>query len=185
MTRPLLAGPAVVGLVTAFLLAGGTASPARGQVFSIELFPQFAVNVVGTEHTVTASVSQDGTPAGGNYTFEVIDGPNAGKTGQGPSFTYVGDGGPGTDTIMGCFVSEFCGTATKTWVEPSPTATPTPTPSPAVTPASAVPDTLPASGGPPPNGSSFPWGFMAALALAGLTLLAAGALAKPAGKGRG
>ena len=159
-----------LGLLVASAIIGA-GRPALGQVFFIVVSPATAVNIVGTEHTVTASVTQDGTPAGGSYTFEIIDGPNKGKTGEGPLFTYVGDGGPGTDTIMGCFVFEFCDTATKTWVQPTPTPTPTPSPTATATPTQAAPAAeLPTTGTQPPAGSDFPWFLAGIVALGGLAV---------------
>lgn len=112
--------------------------------------------------------------------FEVISGPNVGKmssndcvpscSGSGSaqvSWSYIGDGGPGEDTIIACtqppnfneqaqalilqavaaesappaqFEELFCSMATKTWVEqtPTPTATPTGTPSPTPTPTTVT-----------------------------------------------
>ena len=77
------------------------------KIFGLALTPKTATNNVGTNHTVTATVSKEGNPVAGNtVTFKVTSGPNAGKTGTGitdangrATFTYAGTGGAGTDTI--------------------------------------------------------------------------------------
>ena len=86
---------------------------------SIILSPITATNIVGTEHTVTATVLSDGTPkAGVLVDFEIISGPNAGEisvpnsgeciqndncttdaNGQ-VSWTYTGDFSLGMDTVI-------------------------------------------------------------------------------------
>ncbi len=154
---------------------------------TITLDPPSDTNTVGEDHTVTATVEEDGEPLDADVEFEVTDGPNAGDTGSDSTdgngeatFTYTGDGGAGTDTIEACVVDfpELCTTATKTWVvEPTPTPTPTvaaatatPTPTPVVLVAA-----LPATGGTPSDGGSgaLPW-----LALAiGTLIVTSGGLA--------
>jgi hypothetical protein len=140
--------------------------------WAIGLTPKTATNIVGEDHTVTATVEIDGQA---DVEFEVTDGPNAGDTGSDTTdvngestFTYTGDGGTGTDTIQACVVDfpELCATATKTWVESTPTPTPTPTvlaatatPTPAPTPVA-----LPASGGTPSDGGSGALPWLAAIA---------------------
>lgn len=104
----------------------------------ISLSPSIAVNDVGTEHTVTALVADLlGVPQPGVLvTFEVFAGPNAGTSGVcGPNtdcttdvdgvttFTYLGSGGVGADSIRACFLdemqTEICSaTAVKEWVAP-------------------------------------------------------------------
>jgi hypothetical protein len=88
-------------------------------------------NPVNTNHTVTALVQDDdGNPVvGKTVDFEVISGPNAGKTGQAVTdingectFTYLGDGGPGFDQIQACFIDSLqeiqCSNIlTKEWFE--------------------------------------------------------------------
>ena len=95
----------------------------------ITLGPTFAVNPVDTEHTVTATVVDDaGAPVPGiEVFFEVTAGPNAGDSGSTitdadgvASFTYLGDGGPGTDTIVASFFNDsqdqiFSNEAFKEW----------------------------------------------------------------------
>jgi hypothetical protein len=85
-------------------------------VLSISLGPSTATNPVGTNHTVTATVTDsNGVPqANVSLTFTVVSGPNAGKTGTcSPTacttnangqvtFTYAGSGGAGTDSIQAC-----------------------------------------------------------------------------------
>jgi hypothetical protein len=152
--------------------------PCAVPVAGISLTPEDATNDVGTDHTVTATVSDLlGEPtADVSISFEITDGPNAGDTGSDTTdaggqatFTYTGDGGTGTDAIQACFLDEqeqeHCDTATKTWVEPEPTPTATATPSPTPTVAAAV--QLPRTGGQPSGGSgSLPWLAIAAGALA-------------------
>jgi len=95
---------------------------------SIELSPPNAINVVGTEHTVTATVTDSqGNPVfGTQVVFEVIAGPHTGEFGMDSTdgngeatFTYMGLD-TGLDTIEGCFIDnlqvEQCDTVTKEWV---------------------------------------------------------------------
>ncbi len=79
----------------------------------IDVSPETATNPVGTSHTVTATVSDNGGNllAGEEVTFEVISGPNAGANGVSTTdangqatFTYTDSAGPGTDIIRGSFV---------------------------------------------------------------------------------
>ena len=107
----------------------------------ITLDPPTATNEIGSDHTVTTTVTDGaGLPIEqADVEFNVTDGPNTGdNNGQGTAldangqatFTYTGDGGTGTDTIEACVVDfpELCTTATKTWTEaPPPSPTPTPT----------------------------------------------------------
>lgn len=80
---------------------------------SITLDPPTATNVVGTNHTVTATVRnpQGQLQQGVTVTFLVTSGPNQGDTGTGvtnasgqTTFTWTGDGGAGTDVIQASFV---------------------------------------------------------------------------------
>ncbi len=74
----------------------------------ISLEPQTTINPVGTDHTVTATVTEDDVAvAAFSVTILVFDGPNAGAIAQGKSdqdgkfsLTYTGDGGQGTDDII-------------------------------------------------------------------------------------
>ena len=138
---------------------------APGEQVCIQLTPETASNPVGTEHTVLAEVivintlSPDLDPVGfmgAELFIGVIEGPNKGLTHFGTAdvngevdFSYIGAGGPGTDTILTClFIPELEGchpdvfnVATKEWTES--TGTPTPIPSPTPTPppeCHAVPD---------------------------------------------
>jgi hypothetical protein len=87
-----------------YILARGTGVRFVGQ---IDLTPDTATNPVGTTHTVTATVKENGVAQVGKLvTFRVIAGPNAGQTGTGTTngsgqatFTYTGSGGAGTDQI--------------------------------------------------------------------------------------
>lgn len=109
----------------------------------LALSPLTATNPVGTDHTVTATLTQtlEATPspvAGATITFAISSGPNAGVTGSCVTdangqctFTYTGSGGPGTDTIVGSTIvggATKSATASKTWgAGPTPTATATAT----------------------------------------------------------
>jgi hypothetical protein len=88
------------------------------------------INMVGTDHTVTALV-QDvlGNPVVGTMVdFTVLSGPNAGVTyseltdaSGNAFFTYAGTGGPGTDEIQACFtdsqlVYQCSNILYKTWI---------------------------------------------------------------------
>ena len=86
--------------------------PCGYTVVGISLGPCCAVNVIGTEHTVTATITDlVGAPISGvDVSFEVVSGPNAGDTGMDTTdangeatFTYTGDGGVGTDEIVASF----------------------------------------------------------------------------------
>ncbi|MCS6804774.1 MAG: Ig-like domain-containing protein, partial [Blastocatellia bacterium] len=91
------------------------------------LSPATATNQIGTTHTVTVTVTQNGAPqAGVTVNFNVTAGPNAGVNGMGTTdnngqamFTYMSNGTPGTDTIQasGSLSSvPFSCTASKTWI---------------------------------------------------------------------
>ena len=109
----------------ASVIIGGASVTLPG---SINLEPPTATNPIGASHTVTATVrdNQGAVLPGQLVTFSVTAGPNAGDGGQGTtdsngqtSFTYVGDGGAGTDTIQASFVDSTgttrTATATATW----------------------------------------------------------------------
>jgi|GEM_PF-3162221 len=97
-------------------------------VQGIVLTPLHEVNLVGTEHTVTATVADDmGDPVVGvDVNFEITSGPHAGlvhteetdANGQ-AFFTWMGNS-TGLDTIEGCFIDnnnqEQCDSVTKEWV---------------------------------------------------------------------
>jgi hypothetical protein len=112
--------------------------------------PTEDTNPIGTSHTVTVSIEAlfIDTPVFWGIEFDIISGPNAGLgstndcvpscTGVGDgqvSWSYVGNGGPGTDVIRVCVFNDFgdpvpnedCENVTKTWVTPTPTPTATPT----------------------------------------------------------
>ncbi len=74
-----------------------------------ELTPFLDFNAPGTQHTVTLAIA-DAPVAGIVVTFTVLSGPNAGDgavvkadAGGIASFTYVGDGGIGADSIRASF----------------------------------------------------------------------------------
>lgn len=95
----------------------------------IVLGPTSDTNPVGTQHTVTAKVSNStGEPVqGALVTFDVISGPNQGEHGTDTTdangeatFTYTGDGGVGTDQIQASFEdsnedTKTSNTVTKEW----------------------------------------------------------------------
>ena len=104
---------------------------------SIALDPPTATNELGTDHTVTATVTDANGPVpGADVTFEVLAGSqNVGAQGTCSanadcttaangevSFTYTSDGVAGTDTIEACFLDQReqlqCTTATKEWGVP-------------------------------------------------------------------
>ncbi len=108
-----------------YVLARGTGLRLIGQ---IDLTPDTATNPVGTSHTVTATVKENGVlQAGKLVTFNVISGPNTGKTGTGTTnaagqatFTYTDTGGAGTDQIRASYtdssgVLQTSNTALKVW----------------------------------------------------------------------
>lgn len=94
------------------------------------LAPSFATNLVGTSHTVTATVLSNGLPANGvTVDFFVASGPNAGENGSDvtdangeATFNYTSNGDPGTDVIQSTgsvsTVSFSC-VANKLWDEPA------------------------------------------------------------------
>jgi Ca2+-binding RTX toxin-like protein len=97
-------------------------------VVGITLAPAQASNVVGSSHTVTATLTDLlGNPKPGiAVSFTVLSGPNAGATGTSSSdasgqasFAYTGSGRVGTDEIKACFDNqgtEVCSqTVTKEW----------------------------------------------------------------------
>jgi len=108
--------------------------PCKAPVVGIRLDPPSDENPAGTQHTVTATVTDllgKGVP-GVLVSFNVTSGPNTGAPGvctppacttdsNGQvSFTYQSNGMTGTDTIQACFKdaqgNQHCATANKTWV---------------------------------------------------------------------
>jgi hypothetical protein len=97
----------------------------------LQLTPTSATNPAGTDHTVTATVTQSGTPLSGALVSFTVTGQNAGVSGTcnptscmtdssgNVTFTYHDINGPGTDTINASVtvggITEHA-TATKTWV---------------------------------------------------------------------
>src|SRR5207247_11394556 len=120
-----------------------------GQAVDVRAPPNTATNVINTDHTVTATVTFNGSPlSGATVVFNVTTGPNAGQSsspttdvnGQ-ATFTYTGAGGVGTDAISACIftlpaarvllgVPLACDNVTKDWISPSATAMVTATGSP-------------------------------------------------------
>jgi hypothetical protein len=114
--------------------------PSSTPVIGIDLQPESASNMVGEDHTVTATLTDLlGDPQSGILvTFNVISGPNTGVSGvcsvnsdctsdeNGEvSFTYTGPGGIGVDEIQACFINEageeVCSEpVTKEWINTPP-----------------------------------------------------------------
>lgn len=83
--------------------------PDEDKFGAVGLSPATDSDIEGGTHTVTAKAeSTGGTPVpGATVNFQILSGPNAGKTGTGTTdvngettFTYTDTGGPGTDTIQ-------------------------------------------------------------------------------------
>jgi hypothetical protein len=82
-------------------------------VQQIQLAPLTVANIVGTDHTVIATVTEGGSPVSGiDVTFEVTAGANRGEGGIETTnalglafFTYTGNGGVGTDEIQASFTN--------------------------------------------------------------------------------
>lgn len=184
-----------LSVMAAFAIAPQTARAGGPPV--IDASPDSDTNLVGTDHTITAVVTQDGGLAPNwEVTFDVLTGPNAGDAGTDvsdgngeASFTYTGDGGAGQDDIEVC-ITQFvgngigstgngpidCQTVTKTWEDPTPTPTPVPSATPTATPVATAPAAeLPDTGAQPGNGGGFPWAGAIALALGGAAALVGGA----------
>ncbi len=97
-------------------------------VQGIVLTPLNAINVIGTNHTVTATVADSmGDPVvGTTVTFNVIAGPNTGAMGMdvtdvnGQAFYTYSSPVVGIDTIEGCFTDNAmvvqCDQVTKQWI---------------------------------------------------------------------
>lgn len=96
---------------------------------TLVLTPPLDTNPVGSQHTVTATFKFDDVPLSDiRIDFLIIAGPNAGDNnssttnGNGQaSFTYIGDGGVGTDTIQATAIGEtgvslVVNQATKEWI---------------------------------------------------------------------
>jgi hypothetical protein len=103
------------------------------------LTPATDTNQIGSDHTVTATLTVNGSPISGNQVnFDITAGPNAGNTSSGITdssgqvlYVYTGDGGAGTDTIQASGTVLFSGmpvpflaTAQKTWIDLQCTVTP-------------------------------------------------------------
>ena len=105
--------------------SAGKCKLAPPPVVACSLSPALATNAVSTAHTVTATVTTNGSPAAGAaVSFSVISGPNAGQSGSGPTtangqagFTYSGNSTPGTDIIRAVTtISSISSTCTATVV---------------------------------------------------------------------
>lgn len=108
-----------------------TCQPAVGPPAAVLLTPATAMNPVGTQHTVTATVTDATSHAVSDTTvFFTVSGAD---TTQGTcttdsngqcSFTYTGPQLPGADDITGCtggYNAPPCGNATKVWMLPAST----------------------------------------------------------------
>ncbi len=97
-------------------------------ISTIDLEPPIATNNIGTPHTMCATISTNVLPyAGVPVTFSITNGPNATTNyttltdSNGVAcFTYVGNGGLGTDYITASYLDKFdhkftSGTVTKLW----------------------------------------------------------------------
>jgi hypothetical protein len=159
----------------------------------VDATPATATNVVNTDHTITATVTDAAIPqAGVTVFFDVTAGPNAGDNGSGvtdtngaATFTYNGNSGVGQDTIEACVFSLqpparalggtpiACDTVTKDWIDPTPTPSPTPSPTPTLAAGTATPSpsptiapvSLPGTGGRATAASAHPAAAVALLAL--------------------
>jgi YVTN family beta-propeller protein len=94
---------------------------------NVTLAPATATTTVGDAANVTATVTAaDATPVpGAQVDFSITAGPNAGKTGAAltdadgkATFSYVGAGGAGTDTIEASVGDVDASPATNAWVIP-------------------------------------------------------------------
>src|SRR3989304_4301089 len=163
MSKRYLMGGLVARAGLAILAAWGgvfanSARAGNGPIYEISLDPAEDTNDVGTDHTVTATVTISGDPlSDALVSFSITDGPNADADGDCSddvgctsdsngevSFTYTSNGDAGQDAIEACITQLGpvgvvatqqlpCDTATKDWVQPTPTPTPTPVPSPTPT----------------------------------------------------
>jgi hypothetical protein len=112
---------------------------AQPKVFNLTLSPATATNPVGTSHSVTATLTESGTPVpSGTVSFTVTGAHTTGGTattnasGQ-ATFAYAGTVA-GTDTIVACYDADANGTcgnpgdplasATKEWEAPADTTKP-------------------------------------------------------------
>jgi len=110
------------GAVYVFIVSGAGGTNGTSLI-DCSLSPQLATNIVGTAHTVTATVTSNGVAQSGALVdFNITSGPNVGQSGtvttsasgQG-SFTYNGSDTPGIDTIRATCLGAT-GTATKVWI---------------------------------------------------------------------
>jgi hypothetical protein len=97
-----------LGLVVLLLDLDPFSAPAPG----IALAPPIALNPLGSQHDLTATVTdQDGPLPEIDVSFDISSGPNAGEAGADTTdengvaqFSYTGDGGTGVDTIRASFL---------------------------------------------------------------------------------
>jgi hypothetical protein len=158
-----IASAIMVALAMAFVLNEREALAGNG--FIVVASPATATNVVGTDHTVTMTVTFNGQPANGaDVFFDVTAGPNTGEGASGTtdangefSFTYTGAGGVGQDTIEACTfgiplrtverpalgIPVACDTVTKDWIQPTPSPSPSPSPGATLAAGTATPSPSP------------------------------------------
>ena len=120
------------GLIDEFRISNSALTPAQflappattpSTTYTVTLTPATDSNPVGTQHTVTAKVTDANSVAQANVsvTFTILSGPNAGATGVcSPSscktdstgqvsITYTGSGGAGQDSIKACVSTTVTG----------------------------------------------------------------------------
>jgi hypothetical protein len=201
----IIAGLGLVAMAAVLGVVMGQRTALGQLAISIEATPVLDTNPVNTDHTVTATVTDDGVPAQeADVTFDITDGPNVGDShnditnadGQ-AFFTYTGDGGAGMDLIHVCVwgiipqiggpaaqqIELDCVDVEKIWEEPTPTPSPTPAPTPTPTAAPTATPTPTPEAAPdvlPPSGGE-PGGdggfpwAVVGLVLGGAALLTGGA----------
>jgi uncharacterized protein (TIGR03437 family) len=122
------------GLIDEFRISNSALTPSQflappastpSTALTVTLTPATASSATGTQHTVTAKVTDANSVAQANVsvTFTILSGPNAGATGVcSPSscktdsngqvtFTYTGSGGAGQDSIKACVSTSVTGQA--------------------------------------------------------------------------
>jgi hypothetical protein len=122
------------GLLDEFRISNSALTPSQflpppastpSTAYTVTLAPATASSATGTQHTVTAKVTDANSVAQANVsvTFTILSGPNAGATGVcSPSscktdstgqvsFTYTGSGGAGQDSIKACVSTTVTGQA--------------------------------------------------------------------------
>jgi len=132
--NPRGSGYAYIGLIDEFRISASALTPSQflspvtgtpSTSYTVTLTPATASNPTGTQHIVTAKVTDANNVPQTNVsvTFTILSGPNAGATGVcNPSscktdstgqvsFTYTGSGGAGQDSIKACVSTTVTGQA--------------------------------------------------------------------------